>query len=541
MATLVFTVVIMALYIVGYCTAKRWFTHMLQLSSYQFEGYFRFLGTQLRWLPLIFVCAPMACILLDFRITGDIAAIIFFGVIIFLYWPKRGKVKKAFAVTDRVKRLFITEALLWAVIAAVLWAVHSLKVTVVVLSVLFAALPLITALVNLINVPVESAVRNWYINDAKRILAGRPDLRIIGITGSFGKTSVKYYLTTLLEEGYRVLKTPESYNTPMGVVKTIRGSLEPTHQIFVCEMGARHVGDIKEICDIVHPQYGVITSIGCQHLETFHTLDNIVSTKYELFDAVKQYSRAGRSADGKGGKSLIPGVENGGLMFINGDSETIRRNMRYPGAITYGLSDDNRYHGKILHVSKSGTVFSVTAPDGETEEFRMKLLGTHNVENMVGAIAVAHTFGISMKKLKLAVSRVEGVPHRLQLIPKGLNTVIDDAYNANPEGTQAALETLSLFDCEKVLVTPGMVELGEKQNEENEKFGRQAARVCDYIILVGEQNTRAIKKGVLAESFPAEKLFTEETLNDAVTRMYSIDSGREKAILLENDLPDNYR
>jgi hypothetical protein len=97
---------------------------------------------------------------------------------------------------------------------------------------------------------------------------------------------------------------------------------------------------------------------------------------------------------------------------------------------------------------------------------------------------------------------VEGVPHRLQLIPKGLNTVIDDAYNANPEGTQAALETLSLFDCEKVLVTPGMVELGEKQNEENEKFGRQAARVCDYIILVGEQNTRAIKKGVLAESFP---------------------------------------
>lgn len=112
-------------------------------------------------------------------------------------------------------------------------------------------------------------ITNHFINDAKRMLKEVPGLTIIGITGSYGKTSVKYYLQTLLQDHFNVLITPESYNTPMGVVKTIRGSLKSTHEIFVCEMGARHVGDIKEICDIVHPHHGVITSIGPQHLETF--------------------------------------------------------------------------------------------------------------------------------------------------------------------------------------------------------------------------------------------------------------------------------
>jgi len=541
--TVLHTIAVMAMYGFTYCVVIYYFMHMLQLSSYQFQGYFRFLGSQLRWLPLIFVFIPTACFLLDFTLSGMISAIVYFIIMPLLYWPRKAKIKKKFVITDRVKRLIGTETILWAAVAAVLFAVQSMKASVIVMSLMFALLPLYVALCNLINVPVEQGVRNWYINDAKRMLAEHPDLKIIGITGSFGKTSVKYYLTTLLEEGYRVLKTPESYNTPMGVVKTIREQLQPTHQIFVCEMGARHVGDIREICDIVHPQYGIITSIGYQHLETFHTLENIVNTKYELFDAVKQNSRkTGPSKeDPKGGKSLIPSLENGGLMFINGDCEIIRQNMKYPNAVTYGLSEDNRYHGKILGVSRNGTVFTVTTPDGETEEFRMKLLGSHNAENMIGAIAAAHSFGIPLKKLKLAVGRIECVPHRLQVIPKGPVTIIDDAYNSNPEGVRRALEALSMFETLKILVTPGMVELGERQNEENEEFGKQAAHVCDYIILVGEQNTRAIRKGVLQESFPADRLFTEETLNGAVKLMYSMESSKEKVILLENDLPDNYK
>ncbi len=149
-------------------------------------------------------------------------------------------------------------------------------------------IPFIPALANLINMPVEKRINRYFIDDAKRMLREHGNLRIIGITGSFGKTSVKYYLTTLLSEGFRVLMTPESYNTPMGIVRTIREHLQPTHEIFVCEMGARHLHDIKEITDIVHPDDGILTSIGHQHLETFHSLDNIISTKYELLDAVDE-------------------------------------------------------------------------------------------------------------------------------------------------------------------------------------------------------------------------------------------------------------
>lgn len=124
---------------------------------------------------------------------------------------------------------------------------------------------------NVINHPMEAGINQHYINDAVRKLKSVPELTVIGVTGSYGKTSVKFYLQTLLQEKYNVLVTPESFNTPMGVVRTIRGSLKPTTEIFVCEMGARHVGDIKEICDMVHPDHGVITSIGPQHLETFLT------------------------------------------------------------------------------------------------------------------------------------------------------------------------------------------------------------------------------------------------------------------------------
>ena len=162
---------------------------------------------------------------------------------------------------------------------------------------IYALSPCIILLSNLINKPLELSINQYYTNDAKKMLRACPNLKIIGITGSYGKTSVKYYLTTLLRSKYNVLMTPESYNTPMGVVKTIRGSLKATDEIFVCEMGAKWVGDIKELCDIVHPHHGIITSIGPQHLESFKTLDAIKGTKFELADALPE----------------------GGMLFLNGD------------------------------------------------------------------------------------------------------------------------------------------------------------------------------------------------------------------------------
>ena len=516
-------IILMILYILCVILVARYFLHMLQLSSYQFQGYFRFLNNEAAsWLPLIFSLVPLAAFFLKFSLLGFILTSIYLAGMMFLYRPK--KAKKAFVVTARVKRLIVTLAILWLIIclAALVFAPSGGYVPHTILCIAFVAQPLLVALANFINKPVEKAVQQHFIDEAVSILEARPDLKIIGVTGSFGKTSVKYALQTLLSEGYRTLMTPASFNTPMGVVKTIREDLQPTHQVFICEMGARHVGDIKEICDIVHPQHGVITSIGYQHLETFHTLDNIIGTKYELLDEVENNGRHG-------------------MKFVNGDNTVIREHMKYPDAITYGLDEENDFHGKILEVTRKGTVFTVTTPEGEEETFRMSLIGRHNVVNIIGCIAVAHKMGIPLKKLRLAVAKLEGVPHRLQLISRGPVTIIDDAYNSNPEGTKAALETLSLFEEVKILVTPGMVELGQIQDEANREFGRGAAAVCDYIILVGAENTRSIRTGVLEAGFPKERLLEVQSIQEASKLMYEIESSREKVILLENDLPDNYK
>ncbi|MCR4903522.1 MAG: UDP-N-acetylmuramoyl-tripeptide--D-alanyl-D-alanine ligase [Butyrivibrio sp.] len=529
LAVIIELVLLIAVMIMG----TRFYSHMLQLSSYQFQGYFRFLRTSNKMKNIIHAVMGISMVFMLLLGAGDfivIMAIAYSILCLLLYRPVPAK--KKFVVTQRVQRLFITDGIIFAIIFGII-AVNLFNktnnvTTGVVTAIFFALFPLITALANLINKPVEKQVNQYYINDAKRILKEHPNLRIIGVTGSYGKTSVKYYLNTLLSEGFRVLITPESFNTPMGVVRTIRGDLKNTHEVFVCEMGARHVGDIKEICDIVHPDDGVVTSIGPQHLETFHNQQNIINTKYELLDAVEEKSKDYKE----------PGKH---LKWVNFDNDFIHDNMKYSDAITYGTREGAAYRASEVSVSRAGTSFKVTGPDGTSEDFTTKLIGPHNVQNVVGAIAVAASLGIPMNKLKMAVRRLQPVSHRLELIQRGPITILDDAYNSNPAGAKTAIDTLSLFaDTVKILVTPGMVELGEKENELNMEFGRQAAEVCDYIILVGEKQTEYIKKGALEKGFSSEKLFVKNTLNEATALMYELDAGKEKVILLENDLPDNY-
>ncbi len=523
--------------------ALRYFTHMLQLSSYQFQGYFRFLRTHLQLRGLHTGTAVMLACAGAFRYMNNhhhrlfwVVALVFAIFLLLQYIPKPAK--KKFVVTKRVSRLFVTYAVITCILAVVscLTVAHHPRKGIVFFTLVWALyiflLPEFVALCNFINQPIEKAVNNYYINDAKRLLKEHGNLRVIGVTGSYGKTSVKYYLNTLLSEQFRVLMTPESFNTPMGVVRTIRGELKPVHQIFICEMGARHVGDIKEICDIVHPDDGIITSIGPQHLETFHTQEAVVGTKYELFDAVAQKELQEGAATGKH------------LKWINGDNEVIRSftdyREKHKEAITYGVSEDVKYRATDISVSKNGTAFTVTTPAGESEQFQTKLVGGHNVENIVGAIAVASSLGIPLAKLKGAVRRLQPVPHRLELKRHGSVSILDDAYNSNPMGAKAAVETLGLFtDSVRILVTPGMVELGEKQDAYNKEFGSQAAKACDYIILVGDQ-AKPIAEGAKEAGFDPERIFLKSNLREATALMYEIDAGKEKVILLENDLPDNY-
>jgi UDP-N-acetylmuramoyl-tripeptide--D-alanyl-D-alanine ligase len=179
-------------------------------------------------------------------------------------------------------------------------------------------------------------------------------------------------------------------------------------------------------------------------------------------------------------------------------------------------------------------------PDGSRENFRMQLVGNHNVINVAGAIAIAHSMGIELSALKMAVRKIQPVAHRMQLIEKGGVTIIDDAYNSNPIGSKAAVETLAMFEGERILITPGMVELGAEETRFNYEFGTYAAKCCDYIALVGKKHTEPIAKGVKDSGFDMSKCKSFDRLEEALAYAYSIPSGKRKYILLENDLPDNY-
>lgn len=497
--------------------------HFFQLNSYRFDTHTKWIRENSRKylthniisvLMLIAVFIPMKPV-----VKSVILEVLF---IISLPTEKPKKAKKPLVYTPRVKRMLFTTLL---VVLAVLVPTTIIGLTTThetyalfAMVLIYALSPCIILLSNLINKPVELSINQYYTNDAKKMLKACPNLKIIGITGSYGKTSVKYYLTTLLKSKYNVLMTPESYNTPMGVVKTIRGSLKATDEIFVCEMGAKWVGDIKELCDIVHPHHGIITSIGPQHLESFKTLDAIKGTKFELADALPE----------------------GGMLFLNGDDENITDHKGDRKHISYSLENGD-YSAFDIAVSERGTTFKVKAPDGEIQEFSTKLIGKHNVLNIVGAIAVSHKMGIALKDLRSAVRKLEGVPHRLQLSDKGNMTIIDDAYNSNPSGTKAALEALSLFNGYKILVTPGMVELGSKQDELNREFGQNAASVCDYVVLVGAKQAIPIKAGLLDKNYDESKIYVASNINEALTHVYALNSqGKKKIVLLENDLPDNY-
>ena len=496
--------------------------HMFQLNSYKAPTHIRWLGKNMPTLIPGLVALALTAVLLLCR-ANRIAALCVITVVYALlaFTCRTRKAKKPLVYTMRVIRMLVTTGLLVLVCILCGAILFGGSAYLMVLAVLAALSPLLVLAANFINKPIEHAINQYYINDAKKLLRSSPDLLTIGVTGSYGKTSVKYILHTLLQAEFDTLKTPESYNTPMGVVKTVRSLLRATHQIFVCEMGARHVGDIQELCEIAAPKMGMITSVGPQHLETFHSLQNVQKTKFELEVALP--------ADG--------------TIFLNMEDANIRAYADHVThkMVSYGLSDSCDYYASDISASSKGTTFTVHTPQGGSDVFTTKMIGAHNVINIVGAMAICCELGIPLAKLKGQVRKLESVPHRLQLIRRGGITIIDDAFNANPTGSKAAINALALFDGCKILVTPGLVELGDKEDELNHAFGAYAAKVCDHVMLVGKKQTRSIYEGLISAGYPEDRIFVADVLQDALTKAYGIDSeGKEKIILLENDLPDNY-
>jgi len=499
---------------VVFALASIYYIHMFQLNGYHRDGHIRWFMDTLGISAAKLTPAFIALVLAAVPFTACKIAAIVLNVIGIIFLLPDSSAKKPLVYTARVKRLIACEILIFTATVVISYIVPFMGF-VTSLAVFLSNFYVLAA--DIINSPLEKAVKQKFINEAKRILEGRKNLKIIGITGSYGKTSCKNYLAKLLSPKYNVLITPASYNTPMGVVKTVREHLKNSHEIFICEMGAKNVGDIKELCDIVHPHMGLITSVGPQHLESFKTVDNVIKTKFELYDAVP--------SDGK--------------VYLNYDNEYIKSVPVSGNAVSFGTASDSSCVAENITLSAKGTDFDICYK-GKKIHFTTKLLGSHNVQNLAGCIAIALDMGVDENDIVLAVRRLETVQHRLQIIDGGNITIIDDAFNANPSGTKAALEVLGCFDGLKIIVTPGMIELGSKQKELNAEFGVNCTKVCDYILLVGGRIADDVYNGVMTTGFDKEKLIRFDKVEEAVAFARALQSDKKKFVLLENDLPDNY-
>ncbi len=491
------------------------YLHIFQLNSYKIQEQMKWYKKNSGFVLLRAVIAAISGIFSCFTFVGGIITNI---ILILLSLPK--KAKKPLVYTTRVIRMlisaFITVVLIFAVFFVLFTADGMYFICAPVTMVLSF---LLVPFVGIVNKPLEKYVQSRYINDAKRIIGSMPSLVVIGVTGSYGKTSTKFYLEKILSERYNVLVTPESFNTTMGVVRTIREHLKPSHEIFICEMGARGMGQIKEICDIVKPHYGIITSIGPAHLESFKCIENTIKTKFELCES----------------------LPDNGVIVLNGDNEYIRNNKIKKRAVYYGLENNrkNNIYVNDISVTSGGTEFEVSTFDGENYKMQTKLVGRHNVLNIVGCIAMARVLGLDYTDIMLGVRRINAVPHRLEI--KGNNNfiILDDAFNSNPAGSSAALDVLESLDGYKILITPGMVELGEKEYECNKQFGIHASKVCDMVLLVGEIITKPIEEGLKEQGYKNYKVFGSFSQAYLFAQNYNADC-QKKVVLIENDLPDNY-
>lgn len=517
-----------------------------QIEEYMSGRYLRWLFAQRkRWLPNRPVMAWVGGLILSFVMSeapGSLLITIISVItgLIAVWPPDEGEIKKAFRATSRAKRLlgaaFIAAGvalagLLFILSRLPLPEMPEIRIGAVAFAglVVFLAAPLWLIVGNLLMTPVEAFFRQRFIARAQGVL---DDIQptVIGVTGSYGKTSTKTYLAHILNGRYKTYPTPKSYNTLMGICLAINNDLANDHSIeyFICEMGAYIPGEIERIAELTHPSIGIVIEVGPQHLERFGSLENVAMAKYELIKALP--------ADGVG--------------IFNWDNPHVRQmyERRYPQTCIAvskqadAPADGPRFVASGISETLNGLRFTVTdRQSGTSEVFETPVLGEHNVTNILLAAAAAAHEGMPLRDVARRVRGLQPAESRLvrQATNEGI-TIINDAYSANPAGVVSALKVLSMHDGGKrLLITPGMVELGALMEQENRKLGEIAAQHATDVILVGAAQTMPVKAGLESAGFPTERLQVVDTLGEAIS-WYKMNLRAGDTVLFLNDLPDTY-
>lgn len=349
-------------------------------------------------------------------------------------------------------------------------------------------LPWTVTVANWLLCPYEKSVQRHYLRQAKRKLKRRPDLIKIGITGSYGKTSVKNILAQLLSVQYRVVASPASFNTPMGLARTVNQCLQPETQVLIMEMGARRPGEIQELCQIFQPQHGIITSVGACHLATFGDLATVAQTKGEL----------------------LTNLPADGVVVTDGDNAWCSQ-YRHPNLILV----------KAVEQSVIPT----------------NLCGMHQQKNLQMAAVLARALGVSDDAIKQVAANLAPTPHRLEKVvaPNGI-IIFDDSYNANPVSAQSALSVLAEYRTRKVVQTPGFVEQGQYTAEAHAVFCEQIKAVADAVIVVGELNRGHFVAGLAG--WDGQVVYVPD--RESAKKIYPQWLTKGDVLLIINDLPEQY-
>ena len=449
------------------------------------------------------------------------SALPFFGLLIaYAFADGKYALKVPVAYTGRVKRLFGAYYFFVACAAYILIAVlnflskwNGSQLYALIAYAPYAVMPILVpfllCVANAVIGVFENARNKKFVRRAAEKLENTQILRV-GIVGSYGKTSVKNILKTLLSEKYTVVETPASFNTPVGIAKTVFSPEFSEKQVLIAEMGARKAGDIKELCALVQPDYAVFTGVCEQHIETFGSVENIFREKSEILYSVKKKAVCGGAL-----KAFAKAFEgNERVIFASEETDGVRL-----------LATETEF---VLHLGE------------ESLTVKTSMLGKAAVENITLATRLAFEMGVTAEEIARGVEKLQPVPHRLQLIESGGVYILDDGYNCNPRGAKEGLAALGRFSGRKCIVTPGIVECGVLEEKLNGELGAEIATAgLDKIILVGDTLVGAVKTGYETAGGDMQKLVTVKTLGEAQNWLSEWLTAGD-AVLFLNDLPDVY-
>ena len=395
--------------------------------------------------------------------------------------------------------------------------------------------PVITSAIVLIFQPLAVLSRNQIIRKAKKKRAQFKDLIVIGITGSYGKTSTKEFLATILSEKFKVLKTAKHQNSEVGVSLCILNDLKPEHEIFIVEMGAYNRGGIKLLCDIIKPKIGVLTGINEQHMATFGSLENIIKAKYELIESLPRSESE---------SSLLRGLPENGLAIFNGDNDycyELYKKTKKPKKV-YSLQSTisnlpvDLYTSSIA-VNREFLSFKVIDKNGESAIFKANLLGEQNISNILASAVCAKELGMTLEEITKACQKIESWQGGVEL-KKGINglNIIDATYSANPDGVISHIDYLKIWPGKKVIIMPCLIELGKVSKRIHKEIGKKIGEVCDLSIITTREHFQEIGEGATEKGLKGENILFIENPKEIFEKIKNSFQAGDVA-LLESRVP----